>query len=224
MGIGRNIRQAMEAAGKTPVDIARHLEITDAAVSFWFANDSGPKASRLAKLASFLGTTVEALLTGQAPSSAAQQEPRDISPFVPLRPADTPPPPLVRWRSGVATDGRAGAWMLTSDKDGVAERPEFLRYAEKAFATKVIDGSNEPAYRPRDTILIDAGAAALPGDDCIFTDETKVHAGSPAMLGQLVRSTPRLWIIRQYARKAELELPRAEWPNAWPVVGRYNRR
>ena len=63
MAIGKRIENAMIRAGKKPVDIARRLKITESAVSQWFAKDTGPKSVRLSELASFLGTTVDSLIT-----------------------------------------------------------------------------------------------------------------------------------------------------------------
>ena len=63
MAIGKRIENAMIRAGKKPVDVARRLKITESAVSQWFAKDTGPKSVRLSELASFLGTTVDDLIT-----------------------------------------------------------------------------------------------------------------------------------------------------------------
>src|ERR1700726_4605594 len=75
MAIGKRIESAMTRAGKKPVDIAKRLKITESAVSQWFAKDTGPKSVRLSELASFLGTTVDSLITDHegplgAPASA----------------------------------------------------------------------------------------------------------------------------------------------------------
>src|SRR5260370_15539967 len=63
MAIGKRIESAMIRAGKKPVDIAKRLKITESAVSQWVHKDTGPKSVRLSELASFLGTTVDYLIT-----------------------------------------------------------------------------------------------------------------------------------------------------------------
>ncbi|MGZ5906786.1 MAG: helix-turn-helix domain-containing protein, partial [Reyranella sp.] len=75
MAIGKRIESAMIRAGKKPVDIARRLKITESAVSQWFAKDTGPKSVRLSELASFLGTTVDYLITEPESGSPAPLPP-----------------------------------------------------------------------------------------------------------------------------------------------------
>lgn len=109
-------------------------------------------------------------------------------------------------------------------KAGEVDRPAFLEFSEKAFATKVLDNRNAPVYRARDTILIDPDEPALDGEDCVFTADPGAESGAPAVIGCLVSSTPTAWIAKQYAAKEQRELPKATFPNCWPIVGRYRRR
>ena len=53
MSIGKRIEASMIAARKKPVDIARHLKISESAVSQWFSTDTGPKSARVSDLARF---------------------------------------------------------------------------------------------------------------------------------------------------------------------------
>lgn len=114
--------------------------------------------------------------------------------------------------------------MLSSSKAGEIERPDYLEFAEKAFATKVVSADNEPVYKLRDTLLVNPDETPVDGDDCVFSGAEATSAGAPAIIGCLIRATPALWIIRQYAVKTDRELPRREWPNAWRIVGRQHRR
>lgn len=100
-----------------------------------------------------------------------------------------------------------------------------LLHQKKAFAFKVICDSNSPVYKLRDTLLVDPDTAAIPGDDCLFADGIENPKGSLAIVGYLERSTPTTWVITQYkCGDKEIELPKAEYPHAWPIVGRYHRR
>src|SRR5258708_8050341 len=98
MAIGKRIESAMIRAGKKPVDIARRLKITESAVSQWFAKDTGPKSVRLSELASFLGTTVDYLITEHEAPLGGPPSPNAVGP--PMAPragrphlAASPPPP-----------------------------------------------------------------------------------------------------------------------------------
>src|SRR4051812_44854640 len=106
MGVGKRIEQAMVAAGKKPVDIARLFAITDSAVSQWFAKDTGPKSARLNTLATFLNTSVDYLLTGKDPPAAPVQSYALVQP-----PRGRPDIPV--WASAEA--GADGAIILVPD-------------------------------------------------------------------------------------------------------------
>src|SRR5258708_6441350 len=80
MAIGKRIESAMIRAGKKPVDIAKRLKITESAVSQWFHKDTGPKSVRLSELASFLGTTVDYLITEHESSLLAPPSPGPVGP------------------------------------------------------------------------------------------------------------------------------------------------
>lgn len=134
------------------------------------------------------------------------------------------PDPLIVWKSVPARGSRFGGFVLLAEKDGEVPRPEFLQYNQKAFSFKVLDASNAPVYRPRDHLLIDPESPALPGDDCLFGDGIAHTDGSLCVVGNLIRATATQWIIHQYGGRGEVELPKAEYPNSWPIVGRYHRR
>jgi transcriptional regulator with XRE-family HTH domain len=56
------IYSARKKAGKTQMQIAEHLGISDSAVNQWEKGKTFPKTEFLPKLASFLGCTVDDLL------------------------------------------------------------------------------------------------------------------------------------------------------------------
>ncbi len=215
MGIGKRIEEAMRLAKKTPVDIARHLDISDSAVHQWFAKDTGPKSARVSTLAAFLGVTPGWLISGEEPASAASE----LSGNVPLRLDSAPLPPLILWRAAPSEGGEPGGWMLKREKTGEVERPDRLKFSKRAFAVEVQDSLNDEVFRARDTLLINPDRAVLPKDDGLFTGDPEGTAGAMTVVGQLIRSTPNDWIIRQYAVKGERRLSRLTYPNAWFVAG-----
>lgn len=133
-------------------------------------------------------------------------------------------PPLIVWKTSAGGSGRGGAFVLSNEKAGEAGRPDVLEFVESAFAAKVVNQDNDPAYRVRDLVWINPEEPPLDGDDCLFTSDPAAVGGSDAIIGKLIRRTSSQWIISQYAVKGEQELNRREYPSAWLIVGRQNRR
>ncbi len=217
VGIGKRIEEAMHRAQLSPVDIARHLDISDSAVHQWFAKDTGPRSVRYETLSSLLQVSVAWLITGEdVPPSAS-----DVAGNVSLRQDGAALPPLVLWHAAPAVGGEPGGWMLKREKTGEVERPPMLRFSKRAFAVEVQDSRNADVFRARDTLLINPDRTVLPEDDGLFTGNTEAPGGAVTIVGRLIRSTQHEWIIRQYAVKGERRLARLTYPNAWFVAGVY---
>lgn len=121
MGIGVQIRRAMEANDKSAADVAKLLGITESAVSQWFAKDSGPRRERLSSLAAALKTSVPWLLSNDPwPSDTIDlaandtgQEPAEDYPTATYTRELPPPgrPDIPVWASAQAgEDGVIGAY------------------------------------------------------------------------------------------------------------------
>lgn len=178
----------------------------------------------LIEIATVLGTSHDWLLEREPGAASSANHNVEIGRLELLRRDDAAPPPLVVYRTSPATRGRAGGFMLFAERVGEVERPEFLRFSVKAFAAKVIDDLNTPVYRRRDLVLVDPDSPPVVDEDSLFCGDPATPAGTHAILGCLVSYTADLWTIHQYGVKGERTLPRAEYPHAWPIVGRYNRR
>ncbi len=81
-----------------------------------------------------------------------------------------------------------------------------------------------PAYRRWDILIIDPDSPAIEGEDCLFSDSPKADSGVLSVIGCLKSSTGTAWKVHQYGTKRDHDLPKSEFPEAWPIVGRYNRR
>ena len=125
MAIGKRIESAMIRAGKKPVDVAKRLKISESAVSQWFAKDTGPKSVRLSELASFLGTTVDYLIS--EPRTPLEEQ--AALPPMTLRPDR---PDLAVYAS--AAGGPEGAWVLSPDAIAWIHRDQRLVGVRDAFA------------------------------------------------------------------------------------------
>ena len=209
----------MQKAGKKPVDIARHLKISESAVSQWFAKDTGPKSVRLSVLAAFLGTTVDYLTT--------EPEGQTFSPggAVPGRGSGPPPGSFERADLAVyasAAGGPEGAWVLSSDAIAWIHRDQRLVGVRDAFACYVVGESMFPAYEQGNLLLVNPAVPPNAGDDCLLIQEASDGARY-ALIKRLVRFNSTSWTVKQWNPDKTFTLPRKQWQRALLVIGKYNR-
>jgi DNA-binding XRE family transcriptional regulator len=196
--------------------------VSRSAVNQWESNTTQPDtAERLQKIADALDLDLAVLVRAGA---GAKTSGKSGTGTVSRTFVSHVLPPLIVWRSVPYPAGRLGGFVILHEKEGEVPRPNHLLNQPKAFAFKVIDDANVPVYRPRDVLLVDPDTAAIAGDDCLFADGIESQQGSEAIVGYFLRSTATTWTITQYGRKGEIELPKAHFPHAWPLAGRYHRR
>jgi transcriptional regulator with XRE-family HTH domain len=204
----------MVKAGRKPVDIARHLKISESAVSQWFSKDTGPKSIRLADLASFLNTTVDYLITEPGGTSGSPSPP-----VLPPRSAmDRPDLGVYASMAG----GPEGAWVLSSDAIAWIQRDQKLMGVRDAFACYVVGESMVPAYEQGNLLLVNPAVPPAAGDDCLFLQEAPDGARY-ALIKRLVRFNSTSWTVKQWNPDKTFNLPRKEWQRAFLVIGKYNR-
>lgn len=216
------LRPRLREINKTGVEFAKALGVAKARVYEMYKGKRQLQADEIEIAARFLGWTQTELLAriaGRDPAATGSDTEGRSS----LRRDGAQLPTLLLWKSIAGGSSRGGVFMLSGVKAGEVERPDFLEFAEKAFATKVVTADNEPVYRPRDTLLVNPEETPVSDDDCVFSGPPDHSGWQPAIVGCLIRSTPALWIIRQYAIPGERELSRKDWPNAWRIVGRHHR-
>ena len=214
MAIGKRIESAMQRAGRKPVDIARHLKISESAVSQWFAKDTGPKSVRLSDLAAFLGTTVDYLISESEG---------------PLGAAPTPQPPLAMRANlpdlavyASAAGGPEGAWVLSADAIAWIHRDQRLVGVRDAFACYVVGESMFPAYEQGNLLLVNPAVPPNAGDDCLLIQEAPDGARY-GLIKRLVRFNSTSWTVKQWNPDKTFTLPRKQWQRALLVIGKYNR-
>ena len=222
--LGKTIRGARERKRMSQEKLGELTGVSRSAVAQWESGNTVPESDRLAVIARALDIEGALMLGLPVTELPRNNHLSDTGPRQAFRHGDTPPRPLLIYRTAVAVKGRQDGFMLRAEKVGEVERPEFLRFSEKAFAAKVLDDRNAPAYRRRDLVLVDPDSPPIEDEDCLFTGDATASAGAFSLLGCLIRSTALVWIIRQYGVKGEREVAKAECPHAWPIVGRYNRR
>ncbi len=224
MGIGKRIEAAMIEAQKRPIDIARHLKITESAVSQWFAKDTGPKTGRLGDLAVFLGTTVDHL-TREAPEDrqgSFLQRPA-FSPRVPqLAEAAAPPPvppdkpDIPVWASVAAGDGD-GSMILTSEPIDYIRRSERTLTVPNPWAFHVIGDSMLERLAQGDQVVINPAMPLLPMTDCVFVHQADDGA-MYALVKRLLRANSDVWRVRQLNPAKDFELSRKKWSKAYRIA------
>jgi phage repressor protein C with HTH and peptisase S24 domain len=215
MAIGKRIESAMKRAGKKPVDIAKRLKITESAVSQWFAKDTGPKSVRLSELASFLGTTVDDLISETEATLFASS-----SAAAPPMALNAGRPDLAVYAS--AAGGPEGAWVLSGDAIAWIHRDQRLVGVRDAFACYVVGESMFPAYEHGNLLLVNPAVPPNAGDDCLLIQEASDGARY-ALIKRLVRFNSTSWTVKQWNPDKTFSLPRKEWQRALLVIGKYNR-
>jgi hypothetical protein len=223
------LKPRLAAVGLTGADFAKALGLPKSRVYEMQSGKRRLQPNEIAPAARLLRMSEAELLaliegrSGTAGKNGGYHD-IDIGSIRPLRQGDTPPAPLVIYRTAQGERGRQGDFMLYAVRAGQTDRPEFLRFSGKAFAARILGDENNPAYRPRDLVLVDPDTPSIDGEDCLFTGNVEDPKGSLSVVACLVSSTAKMWITRQYGVKGERELAKSEFPHAWPIVGRYNRR
>lgn len=215
---GEIIRRARVQKRMSQERLGELLGVSRSAVNQWEADITEPESmDRLSQIAELLDLDVALLI--QAPGKSGRRN------AAPVRNGTTQNghglSALIVWKSVPARGSQYGGFVLLPEKDGEVPRPKFLEYKEKSFAFRVLDEANWPVYKPRDVLLVDPETPAMASDDCLFTDGMDAKEGSEAIVGNLVRVTPAMWIVKQYGEPDEIELPKSEFPHAWPLVGRW---
>lgn len=121
--------------------------------------------------------------------------------------------------------GRMGEAYIRENVVDSVVRPVQLQGAKKALAFRILDDTQDPAFRDGDIAYVDRMRKALPGEDCLLarpaaTGRTDAYHVIPRFL---ISSTADSWRVRQYNPRREYDLPKADWPEAWKIQGKYSR-
>ena len=223
------LKQRLKELDKSGAAFARHLGLPKERVYEMYVGKRRLQAEEIGPTARFLEWTdadIIAHLEGrvlsdtkkQIEQTAPQQGVSAGQPF-----GDVTATPLVVYRAVISGDRWRGSFMLYAEPIDEVPRPFFLKFSNKAFAVKILDDANSPVYKRWDTVMIDPAGSTAEGEDHIFTQDLGTVGGN-SVIGCLKASTASHWTVHHYGSKRDLDLPRAEYPHAWPIVGRYNRR
>jgi transcriptional regulator with XRE-family HTH domain len=234
MSLGQRVREQRAARGWSQAELARRVSVvlrrrvTQMAIHHIESRgDVNPRF--VVELASVLGVSLDWLRHGRGnpPLNANREQTEETVSQVggnerqPI--GDVLGNPLVVYRTVLIEGSKRGGFMLYAEPIDEVPRPFFLKFSKNAFAVKVLTDENFPVYKRWDTVLVDpAGSHAL-GEDHMFTPDLD-PSGVHSVIGCLKQSTPSHWIVHTYGTKQDHELPRSEYPHAWPLVGKYHRR
>ena len=119
---------------------------------------------RLSELASFLGTTVDDLIT-------EKDGPLGGPPPGPPMSIRGDRPDLAVYAS--AAGGPEGAWVLSGEAIAWIQRDQKLQGVRDAFACYVVGESMFPAYEQGNLLLVNPAVPPNAGDDCLLIQEAR---------------------------------------------------
>ena len=223
------LKQRIRQLDKSGAQLARALGLPKERVYEMYVGKRRLQAEEIGPTARFLEWTeadiiarLEGRILNETNNRVVQSSPQvNENESQPL--GDITGTPLVIYRTVTITDRGRGSFMLFQEPIDEVPRPFFLKFSTKAFGVKILDDSNSPVYKRWDTVLVDPAGSMAEGEDHIFTENLGT-AGGQSVIGCLKSSTATHWTVHHYNSKRDQDLPRSQYPNAWPIVGRYNRR
>jgi hypothetical protein len=225
----RWLRSRLVEIDKTGADFARALQIPTSRVYEMLAEKRRIQPTELGRAARFLEMS-EAELVARIEGREWNESNKHTEENVPQIRENNRQPygditghPLLVYRAVNFDHKGGGRFMLYKEPSDEVPRPFFLKFSQNAFAIKVLDDANAPVYRRWDTVLIDPGGSTVQGEDHLFTKELDPD-GVLSVVGCLKASTGAHWTVHHYGTKQDQDLAKADYPRAWPIVGRYNRR
>jgi phage repressor protein C with HTH and peptisase S24 domain len=205
--------QALERAGHSQADLARHLRLAPSAVSRMLKGERQMKQLETVQVAAFLGVTPEEVLR------------HAVEGPVPLPPGDTPRPsrgrpPAALSRAGdqipIRSAGRGGTdqEMFLDEAIGYAPRPANLSGVREAYAIYMVGDSMEPRYEQGWLLHVNPFKPPKHGRDVVV-----VKRGNAVLVKQFVGWEGDTLVLRQFNPPDTLRIPREEVRECHLIVG-----
>ncbi len=212
--------QALERAGVSQADLARHLRLAPSAVSRMLKGERQIKPIEFVHIASFLGVPQEEVLqhavegtTSVAPADAPRPgrgRPPSASIGLSARPAQEADRIPIRGAARGGTDQE----MFLQDEIGYTPRPANLSGVRAAYAIYMVGDSMEPRYEQGWLLHVNPFKPPIRGRDVI------VHkAGQIVLIKQFVGWEGDTLVLRQLNPPDTLRIPRGEVRECHLVVG-----
>ena len=209
---------ALDRAGVSQADLARHLRLAPSAVSRMLKGDRQMKLLEAAQTASFLGVSQDEVLrraSGEMPGGQQPEGPRRRG---------RPPLATTAMRSATGTEpipirsaARGGGdqeMFLEDGPIGYTPRPANLNGVRGAYAIYMIGDSMEPRYEQGWLLHVNPFKPPTRGRDVVVYK--KDHA---ALIKQFVGWERDALVLRQLNPAQELRIPRDDVAECHLVVG-----
>ena len=213
-------QQALERAGSTQADLARHLRLAPSAISRMLKGDRQMKLLEAVQIAAFLGVPQDEVLrrvgAGSDPPampspSASGPARRGRPPRIGISPAVRPEPIPIR------SAGRGGGdqqMFLEDGPIGYTARPANLGGVRGAYAIYMVGDSMEPRYEQGWLLHVNPFKPPTRGRDVVV-----YKSGQAVLIKQFVRWEGDALVLRQLNPPQELRMPRAEVVECHLIVG-----
>jgi phage repressor protein C with HTH and peptisase S24 domain len=214
-------QQALERAGVTQADLARHLGLAPSAVSRMLKGERQMKLLEAVQVAQFLGLPQDEVL--RRAGAAGEVAPRVTPPRRgrPPRPvAAAPPPPAPAVRSEpipIRSAGRGGGeqeMFLADGPIGYTARPRNLDGVRGAYAIYMVGDSMEPRYEQGWLLHVNPFKPPTRGRDVVV-----YKRGHAVLIKQFVRWDGETLVLRQLNPTDELRIPRGDVAECHLIVG-----
>jgi len=200
---------ALDRAGLSQADLARHLRLAPSAVSRMLKGDRQMKLLEAAQTASFLGVSQDEVLRrasggprrgGRPPLATTQLRQMTGTEPIPVRSA--------------ARGGGDQEMFLEDGPIGYTPRPSNLNGVRGAYAIYMIGDSMEPRYQQGWLLHVNPFKPAIRGRDVVVYKKDKA-----ALIKQFVGWERDALVLRQLNPARELKIPREEVAEVHLVVG-----
>ena len=214
-------QQALDRAGASQADLARHLRLAPSAVSRMLKGERQMKLLEAVQVADFLGVSQEEVLrhAGAAvdpPPTRTEpprrgRPPRPIADRPPPRPIQPGAPPPARGDTipirSAARGGGEQEMFLGDGPIGYTPRPANLAGVRDAYAIYMVGDSMEPRYEQGWLLHVNPFKPPTRGRDIVL-----YKTNDAVLIKQFVRWDSDALMLRQLNPPMELRIPRAGGP------------
>jgi phage repressor protein C with HTH and peptisase S24 domain len=210
-------QQALDRAGASQADLARHLRLAPSAISRMLKGERQMKLTEAVQVAAFLGVSQEEVLRhagDNTPIAPRTEPPRRGRPpragIVPSGPPRAEPIPI----RSAARGGGEQEMFLEDGPIGYTQRPSNLVGVRGAYAIYMVGDSMEPRYQQGWLLHVNPFKPPTRGRDVVVYKSDKA-----VLIKQFLRWEGDALILRQLNPERELRIARAEVGECHLVVG-----
>jgi len=216
-------QQALDRAGVSQADLARHLRLAPSAVSRMLKGERQMKLLEAVQVSAFLGVTQDEVLRHAGadldapPGTASGMSSGPARRGRPPRQGPAPLPPSRGDPIPIRSAGRGGGdqqMFLSDGPIGYTARPANLNGVRGAYAIYMVGDSMEPRYEQGWLLHVNPFKPPTRGRDVVVYKQDQA-----VLIKQFVRWEPDALLLRQLNPPQELRVLREEVVECHLVVG-----